>query len=266
MASTSKPKEGKGKWKDKYKSQKNDVLCTNTPNCGRCGHTKDKCWEKGGGKEGQAPDWWKKSKDKKASANSAEAKTDEKDEPENYAMLAFTIPIPNDQTALVCTSDFRDEAHAASNQSGIIIDSGASCHFSLDHPKFLNFKEFVNKEPIRAADGRTFHALGKGDIQIRLPNGKQGSTLITLKEVYYSPIMAFTLVSVSCVDRAGFSLIIGGGICEIKTSKSKVIGCIPEICCLYRIQDSKLLSPQSTQSARANVNQRASQKNGARKH
>ena len=81
-------------------------------------------------------------------------------------MLAFTIPIPNNQTALVCTSDFRDEAHAASNQSGIIIDSGASRHFSPDRPKFLNFKEFVNKEPIRAADGCTFHALGKGDIQI----------------------------------------------------------------------------------------------------
>ena len=40
MASTSKPK---GKGKDKDKSKKDDILCTNTPNCGRRGHTKDQC-------------------------------------------------------------------------------------------------------------------------------------------------------------------------------------------------------------------------------
>jgi hypothetical protein len=141
-------------------------------------------------------------------------------------------------TALTCTSDFHSEAHAASNQSGIIIDSGASHHFSPDRSKFLNYKEFINHEPIRGADGRTFHALGKGDVQIMLPNGNDKSTRITLKEVYYSPIMAFTLISVSCVDRAGFSLSIKGGICEIRTATSKIIGRIPQIRGLYRISDT----------------------------
>lgn len=191
-------------------------------------------------------------KGKKASASVAETKTAEKDEPEDYAMLASIIP--NDQTALLCTSDFRSEAHAASDQSGIIIDSGASRHFSPDRSKFLNYKEFVNHEPIRAADGRTFHALGKGDIQIGLPNGNQGSTSITLKEVYYSPIMAFTLISVSCVDQAGFSLVIGGGICEIRTSRSKVIGRIPQIRGLYRVHDAKS-SSQRTHTANLAVKQ-----------
>ena len=225
MASTSKPKEEKGKGKSKSKSSKDEIICTNTPNCGRKGHTKDQCWEKGGGKEGQAPDWWKKKTKGKTSANVAENKSAEKDEPEDFAMLASTFP--DDDTALTCTSDFQFEAHAASNQCGIIIDSGASRHFSPNHSKFLNYQEFINHEPIRAADGRTFHALGKGDIQIMLPNGNHKSTRITLKEVYYSPIMAFTLISVSCVDRAGFSLLIKGGICEIRTSTSKTIGRIP---------------------------------------
>ena len=83
MASSTNPKKekGKGKDKDKSKSAKSNVLCSNT-NCGRRGHTKDQCWEKGGGKEGQAPDWWKKSvKGKKASANVAENESAEKDEP-----------------------------------------------------------------------------------------------------------------------------------------------------------------------------------------
>ena len=221
MAPASKSKDGKGKSKSgkSNKSSKDDVLCTN---CDCPGHTKDQCWAEGGGKEGQAPDWWKKvTKGKKASANVAENKSTDTNEPDNFAMLASTFP--DDETALTCTSDFHSEAHAASNQSGIIIDSGASHHFSPDRAKFLNYQEFITHEPIRAADGRTFRALRKGDIQILLPNGNK-STRITLKEVYYSPIMAFTLISVSCVDRAGFSLLIKGGICEIKTAASNTIG------------------------------------------
>ena len=138
MASTSKTKDSKGKGKDKAKSKRDDLLCTNTPNCGRRGHTSDQCYEKGGGKEGQAPEWWnkmKKAKANKVSANAAESKTAEKDEPDNFAMLASTTS--DDLTALTCTSDFHAEAHAASNHSGIIINSGASCHFSPDRSKSL---------------------------------------------------------------------------------------------------------------------------------
>jgi hypothetical protein len=92
MASTSKAEKGKGKDKNNSKSSKDDLLCTNT-NCGRRGHTIDQCWEKGGKKEGQAPEWWKKSsKGKKASANVAENKTAEGNEPDNFAMLTTTIP------------------------------------------------------------------------------------------------------------------------------------------------------------------------------
>ena len=140
--------------------------------------------------------------------NVAEDKPAEKDKPEDYAMLA--TPFLDEHMALTCTSDFQSDDHVllASNQSGIIIDSGASCHFSPDRSKFQNYKEFTSQEPIRAADGHTFHAIGKGNIQIHLPNGNQKMTSITLKEVYYSPIMAFTLISVSCINHASFTLII----------------------------------------------------------
>ena len=51
--------------------------------------------------------------------------------------------------------------------------------------------------------------------------------------------MAFTLISVSCVDRAGFSIFIKEGVCEIRTSTSKIIGRIPQIRGLYRVTDTK---------------------------
>ena len=88
----------------------------------------------------------------------------------------------------------------------------------------------------------TFHVLGKGDIRVSLPNGKEKPTFITLKEVYYSPIMAFTLISVSSIDRAGFSLLIKGGICEIRTSSSKTTGHIPQVRGLYCVTDTKVSS------------------------
>ena len=158
----------------------------------------DQCWEEGGGKAGQALDWWKKkTKGKKASANVAEGKSSEKDESENYAMATFILP--TDPEALVCTSDFRSEAHDIPNHSESIIDSSASHHFSPKCLKFVNYEEFISSEPLRAADGRTFSALGKGDVKIFLPNGDQKLTPITLKNVLYSPHMAFTLISVSCV-------------------------------------------------------------------
>lgn len=154
-------------------------------------------------------------------------------------MLAFTSPSLDSKTALVCTSDFCSEAHAASNQSRIIIDSGASRHFSPDHAKFLNYMEFASNEPIRAADGHTFHTLGKGNVQIMLLNGNHKSTLITLKEVYYSPIMVFTLISVSPIDRAGYSLVFGEGICQFKSAKDIIIGHVPQIHGLYHIVDDR---------------------------
>jgi hypothetical protein len=119
-----------------------------------------------------------------------------------------------------------------------ILDSGASHHFSPDHPQFQNYKELVSPEPIRAADGQTFSAVGKGDIQIELPNGDQKPTPIMLKSIYYSLHMAFTLMSVSCIDRAGFSLFIKGGTCVIQSLKSNIIGHIPQVRGLYHVNDS----------------------------
>ena len=176
---------------------------------------------------------------KQASASIAKS-TSTSDEPENYAMLTYNVP--NDPTALVCTSDFHSEAHAISNHAGTILNSSASCHFSPDHSKFLNYQELVNPKPIRATDGRIFSALGKGDIQVELPNGDQKPTTITLKNAYYSLHMAFTLMSVSCVNQARYSLFIKGGTCIIHSPKLNIIGCIPKVRGLYHVGDS-LVSP-----------------------
>jgi hypothetical protein len=46
--------KGKGKGRGNSSKPKSDRYCTN---CKKEGHTKDQCWEKGGGKAGKAPSW-----------------------------------------------------------------------------------------------------------------------------------------------------------------------------------------------------------------
>lgn len=215
--------------KGKGSKSKSDKDCTN---CKKKGHTKEQCFAKGGGKESEAPDWWKKKFGKDKSKGTAANAT--KEDEEEFAFLAYT-----ENFALVVTSDFKKEALTAGiNHHGTIIDCGASNHFSPERQKFLNYQE-LSPIPIKAADGRTFHALGKGDLKVLLPMGDNTKpTTITLKNVYYSPQMAFNLISVTRMTKSGFSCTMKGKTCTITSPSNKIIGRIPEIRGLYRVTDT----------------------------
>ncbi|KAJ3804703.1 hypothetical protein F5876DRAFT_53028, partial [Lentinula aff. lateritia] len=88
-------------------------------------------------------------------------------------------------------------------------------HFS---PVQSNFKNLVRiaPSPVTAADGRSFVVTARGDYMTSLPMGPgKKPTPIVLSNTYYSPSLAFTLISVSCMDKAGFSLTIEDGNCTI---------------------------------------------------
>jgi hypothetical protein len=231
--------------------KKKGPLCAN---CNRPSHSIENCWRKGGGKEGQAPEWYKEKTGKAslATANSATTSNEE----ENVVLLSCFDDDDVEDVALAVTSDFEDEAKAlsiTSEERPIIIDCGASRHFSSDRERFVNFVEIV-PSPVRAADGRTFSALGKGDIKLYFPMGEgQKPTPILLTGVYYSPQMAFTLISVSRLDVANHIFHIENGICSISTPKpnSRVIGRIPRVRGLYRVspQTNKLSNPPTANVA-----------------
>jgi hypothetical protein len=87
------------------------------------------------------------------------------------------------------------------------------------------------------ANGRTIEATGKGTYEVEFPMGNnEKPTKIQLNDCYYSPDLAYTLISVSQMDRKGCKLEIESGICTIKSGPSqRVIGRIPEVRGLYRI-------------------------------
>ncbi len=244
-----------GKGKDgKGKGKKSGPKCSN---CKLKGHTNDNCFAKGGGKEHQAPDWWKQKQEAKAketkkteSANAA-AGTSSKCENHAYITVGPTDFIPLDDedfASLVITSGHNHEAYGVSTSTDLIIDCGASSHFSPDKFKFVNFEE-IPPEPIRAADGHTFSAIGRGDLVVTLPmmNGEDRPS-ITLKQVYYSLKMAFTLVSVARLDKTGCSLTIEDGNCVIRSPRPHrtLLGSVPRVDNLYRLGSSAIQGPEPT--------------------
>ena len=153
------------------------------------------------------------------------------EETENMAFVTISPSCKYDKdSALTVTSDFCPEVHSTFLPGGVIIDSGATGHFSPHKSRFLNYRD-ITPEPIRAADGHTFSALGKGNLKIELLMGNnEKPTPVLLKDVRYSPNMAFTIVSVSHMDRAELRLLIQGGNCVTQSPgpNSKVVRQIPE--------------------------------------
>jgi hypothetical protein len=111
----------------------------------------------------------KKNKSKKnESANNTEKADQSNNKLDNYAMFSYTLS--KNTSALICTSDFKHEAHSITKSNGRILDCSASSHFTPERSKLLNYRE-ISPEPICSADGHTFSATRKGDLKLELPNG-----------------------------------------------------------------------------------------------
>ena len=174
--------KGQGKGDGKALNADSEILCHN---CKKPGHKKADCWAKGGGREGQGPHQ-KKSK-KTETAVVAAGDDDDKE------LFAFTG-----------TSDFTNVAEALSvpkSKLGTCMDSGASQVYSPDCSKFANYR-MVNRS-ITTADGRKLKAIGMGDLDMELPNGLK-TTIMTFKDTVHAPDMAFTLISISRLDKSGY--------------------------------------------------------------
>ena len=184
---------GKAKGKKRDNSQ-SDITCEN---CDKLGHAKPDCYFKGGGKEGQAP--WQKKQTKDTKTAVVAEDDDEGD------LFAFT-----------CTSVYAamaEQLDLPKSKLGTCINSGASRDYCPDRAKFTNYKP-VQRE-ITTADGRTLTAVGVGDLQLELPNGS-GKTKTIFKNAIHAPEMAFTLISISRLDKAGYSITFNKGMCTIK--------------------------------------------------
>jgi hypothetical protein len=210
-----KQKGGKGK---DPKKEKSDTQCGN---CQNKGHTKDDCWAKGGGKEGRGPKQKRKDKDKSKTAIVAVNEED------------------NEMFAFSCTSEYgmlANNLNILKSCLGTCIDSGASQVYCPDQSQFTNYKTIDRK--ITTADGRSIKAIGMGDLHLDLQNGSK-HTQTTFKNTIHTPDMAFTLISISRLDKANYKVTFNHGMCTITDPKGRTIATIPHSEGLYRIIPSK---------------------------
>ena len=84
----------------------------------------------------------------------------------------------------------------------------------------------ANKESVKAA--------GMGDLQLELPNGSNKSKML-FKNAIHTLEMAFTLISISRLNKAGFSATFCKGMCTMKNPSNQAIATIPHTNGLYRI-------------------------------
>ena len=101
-----------------------------------------------------------------------------------------------------------------------LYNSGALRHMSPYRDHFENYMPIAPK--LITADKRYFQAIGKKDLQIKIPNGL-GTTTILLKDVFHCPDMGLTLVSIGKITVPGYKVIFRGPTCRIYNCKDKII-------------------------------------------
>ena len=156
--------------------------------CRKKGHVKAKCCSKA-----------KKRDDDKEESGSANIATEGEE-------FAFTTTFAGNMLALGTSPLVGQEID--------IYDSGASGHMSLSQHHFTTFRE-IAPCAINTADKTIFQATGIGNMRISIPNGKT-TTHVTLKNMLYCPDLAFTLVSLTPCDTAGYSVLLKNGKCLIR--------------------------------------------------
>ncbi len=210
MSADSNKKGGRGKNKDKRQ-----VECFH---CHKKGHVRSKCWAKGGGNEGGGPQ-----RKKKEDASQAEEK---KDEPEAWAAIEEMGGQADEMSSSIVTGHTPAQA-AQSTPAGTceLYDSGATHHMSPFRDRFKSYHK-IPPRVITAADKRVFYTVGLRDLEIEVPNGTC-PTLILLKDVLHAPDMGLTIVSISRIAKARYSVTFKDNICQIQDKADKVVGMIP---------------------------------------
>jgi len=181
------------------KKPKHKPVCTNTKCRFRHNHEFKDCRSVGGPKHGQ---------DLPRTGNQQKFQGDRNAKQMMRANVAEEIEIEhafNVTTSLSVANVIGNTKTTRPSERVEVYDSGASCHMSPYIDAFTEFT-FIEPKPISAADNRTFKAVGKGTMKVIIPNGDR-QTAVQLSNVLYAPTIAFTLISLSRADTAGYTTV-----------------------------------------------------------
>src|SRR6266851_3027468 len=112
------------------------------------------------------------------------------------------------------------------NAEAELYDSGALRHISPFRHHFVTYQP-ITPWPISVADNWVFYTISTGMLQIEVPNGPSLATPILLWEALHVPDIGATVVSISRIAKAGYTVLFNGSTCKIQNKNAKVIGQIP---------------------------------------
>jgi GAG-pre-integrase domain len=78
-------------------------------------------------------------------------------------------------------------------------------------------------------------------MRIGIPNGMT-MTHVTLKDVLYSPDLAFMLISLTCCDAAGYWVLLKDRKCLIRDSRGTLLGQVPLSNGLYKVEHGSMVA------------------------
>ncbi len=126
-----------------------------------------------------------------------------------------------------------------------LYDSRSTCHISPFWHRFITFNA-IPPHPISTTNQGVFYAIRKGDLRINVPNDNK-SVLIILKDVFYSPQISLTIISISHVVKAKKSILFEDNYCYISEKGGKLISKIREsINRLYKVKHTQSSASSAT--------------------
>ena len=104
------------------------------------------------------------------------------------------------------------EVNNFSVSDSLVLDTGAASHICVNLQGLKNRRKLnKGKVHLRVGNGSRIAALEVGDLDIALPSG----LVLELEYIYYVPAMSRNIISISCLNKIGFSMVIKDKCCSI---------------------------------------------------
>ncbi len=186
-------------------------------NCKGIGHTLDECWKLGRGRQGQYPAWWKGKRDAPLpSANLIIADTSSS-AAGSITTNVITLNAYVDGDLMKEIEEKTQESEAALvvnnsspglDKSRMYGDSGASTHFVQNRDLFFNYVPLGDTSGTSSKVGALLNVLGTGTVAMK-PIGSE--SIITFSRTLHCPDMSANLLSISQLDKEGWSVTFSRG-------------------------------------------------------
>ncbi|KAF5319535.1 hypothetical protein D9619_008337 [Psilocybe cf. subviscida] len=198
------------------------LKCTN---CQKNGHEQATCFQKGGGKEGQFPEWWRGKRPNATAASATSTPTPH--------IAASAIASTNEDNYYAFSTHHTAFSERSDGKLNTFADSAASEHYFA---KQSDFHEYIEeKREGETATGEKFRILGRGTVRKVAVLGDKRVN-ISFTNVLHAPDFTHNLVSIGRLDRMGYTVKFGGGKVSFIDQKGNTIVEGPASGTMYQLQ------------------------------